>query len=106
MKKTVILTLFCLMLTGSGCGNNAQPVQTENPGIELPVIVHLETRNEVAAIMSGREGLAYTVTTKDGEMLVRHLSERELQAELPNIHRLLKTSHADDETSDVVWAGI
>jgi hypothetical protein len=80
-------------------------VQTENTESKLPVIVYLETRNEVVSIMSGYEGPVYTVTTKDGRILGEHLSEHELQVELPNIYHFLKTSYADGEKGSVIWAG-
>lgn len=105
MQKTVMLTLCWLTLITLGCGTQSARVQTENPEDSLPVIVHLETRNEVVSIMSGHEGLIYTVTTKDGRILVQHLSAQELQAQLPNIYHFLKTSYADNDRNDVVWAG-
>ena len=105
MQKTMILILCWLTLTGSGCGNQSAQVQIESPEDDLQVIVHLQTRNEVVTIMSGREGLAYTVTTKDSRILGQYLSEQELRAKLPNIHHFLKTSYADDERGSVVWAG-
>ena len=105
MQKPMILILCWLILIGLGCGNQSAQVQNENPEDKLQVIVHLETRNEVVSIMSGYEGLVYTVTTKNGRILGQDLSEQELQAKLPNIYHFLKTSYADDERSGVVWAG-
>ncbi len=105
MRKTVILILFWLILIGSGCGEQSVRVQTENTKDNFPVIVYLKTRNEVVSIMSGYEGAVYTVTTKDGRILGRHLTEQELQVKLPNIYHFLKTSYADDEKGSVIWAG-
>ena len=106
MQKTVISILCWLILTGSGCGNKSARVHTGSPEVKLRVIVHLETRNEVVSIMSGHEGLIYTVTTKDGRILGQHLYEQELQVRLPNIYHFLKTSYANDGRSGVAWAGI
>ncbi|MHC4749124.1 MAG: hypothetical protein ACYTFW_04535 [Planctomycetota bacterium] len=105
MQKTVILILCWLILISLGCGNGSEGVQAENPKSERQVIVHLEMRNEVVTVMSGHKGLVYTVATKDGRILVQHLSTQELQAQLPNIYHFLKTSYADDGRSGVVWAG-
>jgi len=80
-------------------------VQPESPEGKLPVIVYLEMRNEVVTVMSGYEGPVYTVTTKDGRILGKQLSEQELQVKLPNIYRFLKTSYADGEKGRVIWAG-
>jgi len=105
MRKIVILIVCGLMLIGSGCGEQSVRVQTENLEDKLPVIIYLETRNEVVSIMSGYEGPVYTVTTRDGGILGKHLSEQELQVKLPNIYHFLKTSYADDEKGSVIWAG-
>ncbi len=105
MRKIVILILCWLVLRGSGCGVQSGLVQTENLEDNLPVIVSLETRNEVVSIMSGYEGPVYTVTTREGRIIGKNLSENELQVKLPNIYHFLKTSYADDEKGSVIWAG-
>ena len=106
MQKTVISILCWLILTGSGCGNKSARMHTGSPEVKLPVIVNLETRNEVVSIISGHEGLIYTVTTKDGRILGQNLYDQELQVKLPNIYHFLKTSYADEGKTGVVWAGI
>ena len=105
MRKIVILILCWLILIGSGCGTQSGRVQTENLEDNLPVILYLEMRNEVVSIMSGYEGAVYTVTTKDGRILGKQLSEQELQVKLPNIYRFLKTSYADGKKGWAIWAG-
>jgi len=105
MRKIVILILCWLVLIGSGCGVQSGRVQTGNSEDNLPVIVYLETRNEVVSIMAGYEGPVYTVTTKDGGILGKDLSEQELQEKLPNIYHFLKTSYADNEKCNAIWAG-
>ena len=105
MRKIVILILCWLMLIGSGCSEQSGRVQTENLEDKFPVIVSLETRNEVVSIMSGYEGPVYTVTTRDGGILGKDLSEQELQEKLPNIYHFLKTSYADDGKGRAIWAG-
>ncbi len=105
MRKTVILILFWLILIGSGCGEQSGRVQTENTKDNFPVIVYLKTRNEVVSIMSGYQGTVYTVMTKEGRIIVKNLSENELQVKLPNLYHFLKTSYADDEKGSAIWAG-
>ncbi len=105
MRKIVILILCGLTLIGSGCGVQSGRVQTGNLEDNLPVIVSLGTRNEVVSIMSGYQGPIYTVTTKDGRILGKQLTEQELQVKLPNIYNFLKTSYADDEKCNAIWAG-
>jgi len=106
MQKIIISILCWLILTGSGCGNKSVSMHTGSPEVILPVIVNLETRNEVVSIISGHEGLIYTVTTKDGRILGQNLYEQELQAKLPNIYHFLKTSYANDRRNGAAWAGI
>ncbi len=105
MREIVIYILCWLIFIGSGCGEQSGRVQTENTKDNFPVIVYLKTRNEIVSIMSGYEGAVYTVTTKDGRILGRHLTEQELQVKLPNIYQFLKTSYADDEKGSAIWAG-
>ena len=105
MRKIVILILCWLILIGSGCGEQSVRVQTGNLEDNLPVIVSLETRNEVVSIMSGYEGPVYTVTTKDGRILGKYFTEQELQVKLPSIYHFVKTSYADDEKCCAIWAG-
>jgi hypothetical protein len=105
MRKTMILIFCLLILISLGCSKESAPVQTENPENELPVIVHLKKRNEVVTIMSGREGLLYTVRTKDGRVLGQGLSERELQAKLPDIYNSVKKSYADCNKSSTTLSG-
>jgi len=106
MQKTVVSILCWLILIGSGCASESARVDTGSPEGSQAVIVHLESRREVVSIMSGYEGLIYTVRTKGGRILGQHLSEQELQVKLPDIYHFLKTSYADDGRSVVVWAGM
>lgn len=105
MRKIVISILCWLIFIGSGCGTQSGRVQPESPEDKLQVIVYLEMRNEVVTVMSGYEGAVYTVTTKEGRILGKQLSEQELQVKLPNIYRFLKTSYADGEKGRAIWAG-
>jgi len=105
MRKIIIFILCWLIFIGSGCGEQSGRVQTGNPEDKHPVIVYLEMRNEVISIMSGYEGPVYTVTTRGGSVLGKHLNEQELQVKLPNIYYFLKTSYADDDRSGAIWAG-
>ena len=105
MREKVILILGCIVLTSSGCGNRITPVQTDHTKDQLRVIVHLETRNEITTVMSGREGRVYTVKSKDGNMLEERISEQELWTKFPAIYRLLKTSYVSDGKGSATWAG-
>jgi hypothetical protein len=67
------------------------------------VIVYLQTRGEIVSVMSGYEGAIYNVTAKDGEVLGKELFEQELQAKLPEIYHLVKTSYTGEESK--IWAG-
>ena len=103
MQKTIIFTLCWLILICLGCSNRSALMKSECLKNELPVIIHLEKRNEVVTIMSGREGLVYTVKTKDGRVLGQYLSEQEFQTKLPDIYNLLKKSYAENNERRTVW---
>ncbi len=79
------------------------PIQ--EPKGKLPVIVYIKTKNEVITVLSGQTEPLYNVTTKDGKILGQYLSAKELQENLPDIYRLLKSSYADDSNITVTWAG-
>jgi flagellar basal body rod protein FlgG len=78
----------------------------QKPKDKIPVIVHIKTKNEVITVLSGQTEPLYNVTTKDGKVLGLYLSAKELQKNLPDIYRLLKTSYADDQDITFIWAGI
>jgi len=105
MQKALVLIFCWFILLGLGCDNKSALVQTEYPENKLPLIIHLEKRNEIVTIMSGQEGILYTVRTKDGRLLGQHLSEQELQTKLPDIYHFLKKSYADDKQGCVIWCG-
>jgi hypothetical protein len=56
------------------------------------VIAHLEKRDQRITIKSGPGGLVYSVTGKDGKVLHRDLSEKELQAKAPELYVFIKTA--------------
>lgn len=106
MRKITIFILFWLILISSGCTNQSTLAPTQEPKGKFPVIVHIKTKNEVITVLSGQIEPLYNVTTKDGKVLGQYLTAKELQENLPSIHRLLKTSYADNQEIDVIWADI
>lgn len=104
MRKTTIFILFWLILISSGCTNQSALVPTQDSKSNLPVIVHIKTKNEVITVFSGQTEPLYNVTTKDGKILGQYFSAKELKENLPDIYRLLKTSYADDQEINVIWA--
>ena len=104
MRKLTIFIIFWLIIISSGCTNQSALAPTQEQQFKLPVIVHIKTKNEVITVLSGQTELLYNVTTKDGKVLGLYLSAKELQKNLPGIYRLLKTSYADDQDIDVIWA--
>lgn len=106
MRKTAILAVCSVVPAFLGCGKQTTVTQSRPPNETLPVIVHVETRDVVITAMAGPEGPVYTVRTADGRTLGQQLSGRELQVRLPHIHRLLKTSYAEDAQHSTVWAGM
>ena len=105
MREKVMLILGCLALASSGCGSRTALVQTDQAQNQLRVIVHLETRNEITSVISGRDGPVYTVKAKDGSMLEERISEQELWTKFPAIYRLLKSSYASKSSGNAAWAG-
>ena len=104
MRKTAILVLSLGAIVLSGCGERAALTRSAIPNETLPVIVHLQTRDEILTALAGPDGPVYTARTRDGRILAEQLSEQELQAQLPHLHRLLKSSYAAGESHTVIWA--
>jgi len=76
------------------------PANTPVESAVLIPIVHLEMRDKLVTIQSGREGLVYLVQTKDGKLLHENLSEEQLKAQAPEIHELIKTAVAGSGSKD------
>ena len=104
MRK-IMIYLILFILISTGCTSQSALAPARNSEDNLPVIVHIKTRNEIVTIFSGQTEPLYNVTTKDGKVLGQYLSAKELQKNLPDIYRLLKTSYTDDMDNTVIWAG-
>ena len=59
---------------------------------DSPVIVHLASRDNTITISSGPNGVVYSVTDKQGHVLHRDLSEKELQAKAPELYQFIKNA--------------
>jgi len=68
----------------------------------LPTVGYLETRDRVVAIKAGPRGTVYTVQRKDGQVLHRNLSARELQARAPELYQLVRYGLAQPKKTEKV----
>ena len=59
---------------------------------DSPVIVSLASRDNIITISSGPNGIVYSVADKQGRVLHRDLSEKELQAKVPDLYRVIKNA--------------
>src|SRR5690242_4584739 len=99
---TVALTAICLgqsvkspsQRQETKKGAVTSPVVKASPAIkdasaqaDLPVIVHLEKRNEIITVKAGTNGPVYLVKDKSGKILFNNVSEKDLQAKGPEIHQ-------------------
>jgi hypothetical protein len=64
---------------------------------QLPVIGHVEFRDQMVTILSGSNGPLYTVTAKDGQRLAAQLGELELHARFPDLYQKMKASMAAND---------
>jgi hypothetical protein len=67
---------------------------------DLIPIVRLETHDKLVTVQSGPGGLVYLVQAKDGKVLHENLSEDQLAAQAPEIHKLIKTAVAGSGNKD------
>jgi len=70
-----------------------------------PAVVHLERRGYRITIHSGANGPLYTVRDKAGKVFATELSAKELQAKLPQIHKLVEGAYAPLAKSGILWGG-
>ena len=104
MRKIMIYLIWFILIS-TGCTNQSVFAPAQNSKDNMPVIVYIKTQNEIITILSGQAEPLYNVATKDGKVLGQYLSAKELQKNLPDIYRLLKSSYADDPDNIVIWAG-
>lgn len=105
MRTIAIFILSWLIIVVSGCANQSALAPNQESEDKLPVIVRLKTKNEVVTILAGQTEPLYNVTAKDGKIIAQYLSEKQLQKNLPDIYRLLKTSYTDNPNNAFIWAG-
>lgn len=61
-----------------------------------PVVVTLQFRNYHITVSAGEAGSLYTVKEIDGKIVGDQLSAKELQAQLPEVHRFVRDAFAGD----------
>jgi len=61
-----------------------------------PAVVTIQFRNYHVTVSAGDKGTLYTVKDTDGKMVAEHLTAKELQAQLPEVHRFVKDAFAGD----------
>ena len=87
LPAILLLSVGCAFAEEPSSSRAAAPSGKEKG---RPVIGTLKTRNETITIMSGSDGPLYTVTDKNGSVVFRELTPKELQARNPQIHRYIE----------------
>ncbi len=91
MKGSWFALTLCLMGLSprvSFAGEEAQ---------EAPApVVTLQFRNYHITVSASPKGTLYTVNEADGKVVAEHLTAKELQAKLPEVHRFVKDAFAGD----------
>ena len=60
----------------------------------MHVIGQFEKRDRIVTVLSGSQGRKYTVKSRDGKVLAEEISEKELLAAHPDLHRFVKSAMA------------
>jgi hypothetical protein len=71
-----------------------------------PVLSRLEMRDRTVVIESGKDGILYTVKTKDGKILDAKLNGSELQAKHPQIYETVQPAIANPNSPLMIWGGM
>ena len=115
----IVVALFCVYETNAGvgaAGDRRQTTKKRASKSSIPVakqsglvtskqqspkkrrvIVYIENRNWRIAIHAGSR---YTVTSKNGKVLLADVTSDELKARYPKLHEMVEFSYAS------VWAGL
>src|SRR5688500_15240263 len=67
----------------------AEPAPAPAPAAGYPVIVRLVGRDKEVTICASPDGPVFSATTKDGEVLVTHVSLEELRENHPSLYRFV-----------------
>jgi hypothetical protein len=73
---------------------------TAAPAAGYPVIVRLVGRDKEVTICAGPDGPVFSATTKDGEVLVTHVSLEELRENHPSLYRFVHPALVTDASGD------
>ncbi len=77
------------------------------PADDEPVVGYLAMRDHVLTLFSSPGGTLYTVRTREGRILLSRATEFELAAQLPRIHKQIRSLIAGSSSGngDLIWAG-
>jgi hypothetical protein len=94
IKLPAFSILACLVFS---CATPApdRPMATADPDRAYPVLGHLKTKDFHVTISSGPGDIVYTVKKQSGEIIIKNIGIDVIQANFPDIHRILDTSYAD-----------
>ena len=84
--------------TDDVAGHTDQPPKSQQDDADTPpVILYIESRNHKVAVYSGSR---FTVSSKDGKVLVANVTTDELRVQYPELHRIVESAYAK------LWAGL
>ncbi len=91
MKRSWFALTLCLMgLTPAVIFADEEIQETAHP------VVTLQFRHYHVTVSTSSKGTLYTVKESDGKMLGEELTAKELQAQLPEVHRFVRDAFAGD----------
>ena len=73
---------------------------TAAPAAGYPIIVRLVGRDKEVTICASPDGPVFSATTKDGEVLVTHVSLEELRENHPSLYRFVHPALVTDASGD------
>lgn len=103
VKSLLLAGVFCVLIRGDVCFAKSEQKQVSS---NQNIVVHLEQRDYKITISSGKTGPVYTVKDPSGEVLAKMLTEKELQAKLPKVHKLVRNALAGGEKKHKLDASV
>ncbi|BAZ70475.1 MAG: hypothetical protein KME28_12745 [Pelatocladus maniniholoensis HA4357-MV3] len=74
---------------------------------EPATITSLVMRDRIVVITNGKDGLNYSVKSKDGTVLSANISENELAQKHPDVYEQVRPAYAGEKNSPILlmWGG-
>ena len=94
-RALFVVGLAFVLFASWGLIQLTKPVAT-GENADFTVIGTMQSRNRIVTVMTGPEGIVYSIATKDGHSLFENISPEKLKAQAPVLHDFIERGLAGD----------